>query len=68
MRRWRAPGAVERIDAALARFSAAVTSPVDLITTERRSRSASACLAITLCMSSGSIISFSSTVSTFIPH
>ncbi len=68
VRRWSAPACAESVCAASARFCDAATSPSDLMITARRSRSASACLAITRCMSSGKITSFNSTASTLIPH
>ena len=63
-----APGAWLIILAAIARLFAASTSPLALVITACFSLSASATLAITLYISSGSAISFNSTFSTFIPH
>src|SRR6266567_6041739 len=67
-RNWRAMGSLLIIAAACTIFSAAWNSPSALTILARRSRSASACLAIARFMLSGSATSLTSTAVTFTPQ
>ena len=66
--KWRAPGALLNSLAASAKLLAASLSPTALVITACFSLSASAILAIVLCISAGNLTSFNSTFSTLIPH